>query len=201
MSGDIRQRIYGSDLEFMAWIRSQTAELPSHSVKLGVTVNDVDCCIHRYLVDTNETYGTREVQAIMFLEVKTRNGEPIAHQRDTWRKIHALSTSSVRVPETRLSPAKLIRGFGVSFLSLSGATPDNSIQIRWGRYNGKTIDDCNIAWRDIDKNTLFRLLRFDIDPDRFQSRWWRRHHKTKEVVELEQTPLGFPKPVAYTIRS
>ena len=47
-------------------------------------------------------------------------------------------------------------------------------------------------WKQQEKsNTVGHLLRFEIHPDNFDPRPFRRRHKTQEIVEIETTPLGF----------
>src|SRR5262245_34604620 len=84
----IRQRMFGSDVPFMAWLRRQQKELPSYSANVGFVATDIDLFIHRYLTEI-DSRGTREIQALMLIEVKTHSGLPSDSQRDTLAKVHA----------------------------------------------------------------------------------------------------------------
>lgn len=146
-------------------------------------MTDADVTIHRYLSEV-DGLGTRIVQGIMELEIKTRGGKPTDSQLDTLRKKHA-TTFTNRCIEI---DGNAVRNFGVSVLSLGGTTPDDSKTMLWGRFNGHS---CKMDYRPIDKKHLVSLLRFELHPDNFTPRPFRRHHKTQQVLVQEKTPLGF----------
>lgn len=177
----IRERVFGTDPDFCAWLRRQKKELPSYSQNVGFVASDVDLIIHRYMTAV-DGLGTREIQSTMLLEVKTRNGKPSHSQLDTLNVWHQTINAKKMVNE------KVIRNFGVSILILSGTDPDNSETIQWGRFNSITS---NIHYRQINIWQLFKLLKFELHPDNLTLQPFRRHHKTSEITVIEQLPLGF----------
>ncbi len=72
-----RMRSYGQDLPFCDWLRHHEG-LPAVSADCGFVATDVDLAIHRYLTEVSGS-GTREVQNLMQLEVKTRGVTNIDH--------------------------------------------------------------------------------------------------------------------------
>lgn len=174
-----RMRVFGEDKPFLDWVRNRK-DIPSSSAICGVGVADVDAFFHRYLMAVDEI-GTREVQALMHVEVKTRNGRPTGSQVDTFWKLHAFRGAQI-------IGGRYVRNFGSSFLVLSGETPDDSDSIQWGRFVGSTRE---IRYIPIDIKQLIALLRFDIHPDNLQTRPFRRHHKRHEIVTKVREPLGF----------
>lgn len=187
-----RNRIYGSDTPFCEWMRRQS-DLPACSRDCGFVATDNDITIHRYLTQLRDSVGTRDIQALMYIEIKTRNGEPTKSQRDTLRKIHLFRG-------TKTYQGQHIRFWGYYILSMSGTDPDNSSIIRWGRFQSK--EDDKIIWTQIDIETLKKLLRFDVHPDNFTRRPFRRHHTLDRLYILEERmPLGFITPKAYHHKS
>lgn len=173
-----RDRMFGSDVPFCDWMR-RNKDLPAFSNTCGFVATDVDLFIHRYL-SAVDGKGTREIQAMMHLEVKTRGGVPSQSQLDTLYKIDACRRDASVDGQT-------IRHFGVSIVLLSGLTPDDS-QIRWGRF--VTVRRVPV-YRPITPRQLIQLMRFDIHPDNFDSRPFRRHHCTRTIMQVVRTPLGF----------
>lgn len=187
-----RDRIFGTDTEFMAWLRT-CKELPSFSDDCGWVQTDCDTIIHRYkhVVDRE---GTRDVQGLMHLEIKTRGGRPPDSQCDTLFKLHQFA-GDITVN------SQSVRHFGVSFVSVDGTTPDNSSLIEWGSFH-RAKTHCDIEWIAIDRDLLLKILRFDVYPWRpFTPRPFRRHHKTQIIYAKETTPLGFDSYRQITKRS
>ena len=180
-----RDRIYGEDTEFSAWLRKQE-RIPSSVV----SVSDCDYVIHRYKQPV-DGLGTRDLQAMMILEVKTRNGEPRFAQLDSMYLQHEFSKGQMRKKSTT------VVHHGVSFLSLSGTTPDNSSRMRLGRFG----EEKAINWRPVDGQTLESLLLFNLHPDSLTPNPYRRHHKTNTFQEMMSFPLGFSAPVTIITRS
>ena len=179
-----RERMFGSDTEFCAWMRA-CKELPAYSQDFGFVAADNDITVHRYMTSV-DNLGTREVQGLMQIEVKTRKGKPSSSQIDTLSKLNLFSGS------------KNINGcqvtfFGVFVLVLSGVCPDTSQSMWWGKIpRTKVITDATkLTWKSIDRNKLIKLLRFELHPVSLTSRTFRRHHKTTEIVVTEVSPLGF----------
>lgn len=176
----VRQRRFGSDVDFSRWIRSNKA-LPSFSKDVGFVATDIDYFIHNYLISI-DGQGSREVQTLMTVEVKTRNGRPNKSQADTLAKQHFTSFSK----QVQMFGSQAIRNFGVSVLCLSGTAPDNSERMMWGRFHRSEL-----RWKEIDLQTLDGLLLTKLHPDSLDANPLRRHHKTRAVVVNVRTPLGF----------
>jgi hypothetical protein len=148
------------------WIR-ESKKLDSRN---GFTVYDVDYIVHKF-----HEQSSREYQLIMLVEVKTRNSELQAAQRDTLYILNQIIEN--RVPNRHTGqkshnnkhrqsrgPLKVwsafsrrmvnVRSFGVYTLRFSGTGPLDSETIHWNK-------------RLIDLETLEKLLAFEIEPDRF----------------------------------
>jgi len=173
-----KARVFGNDQPFMAWLR-RCDELRSGA---GFVTTDVDLLAHSYVTSVDGV-GTRELQSLMFVEVKTGRAKVSRSQRDTLFKQHMLSVTD--------RPVKIlgqtIRHFGVSFCYLSGLTPDESDCIRWGRFDRNG----DIRGTNISRDQLIELLGFRLHPETLTSSPFRRHHKTKMIVCEEITNLGF----------
>lgn len=174
-----RERIFGCDVPFMAWMRANP-RLASYSIESGIVQTDVDTTIHRYLTAVDKK-GRRQIQSLMELEVKTRGGDLTKSQLDTYRKKHA-TTITGKVVDVWGSN---VRNFGVSVLKFSGISPDDSEKIEWGRFDKKLI----MKYRIITKEFLEELLLFELHPDTFEKQLFRRHHKTCELIIEEHSPL------------
>lgn len=179
-----RDRVFGSDTDFCDWMRHES-RLPSASVNKGICVNDNDVLIHRYMSSV-DGLGTREVQGIMQVEVKTRNGLPRPSQLDTLSKLHLFHA-------TRECSGEIVRFFGAFVLSMSGTRPDNSDQMKWGCIpRGEVVKDSSLLrWTVIDIETLIKILAFELHPQSLTTQPFRRHHKTQQIYVQETTPLGF----------
>ena len=177
----IRDRIFGSDTEFSNWLRRQSKELPSYSLWCGFVASDADLYIHRYLSRV-DGIGTREIQGLMDIEVKGRRGEVGDSQQDTLFKRHLGYRT-----KPYLVKGQICRHFGVSFLFMTHATPDYPSRLEWGRFNAKG----EIIRRDVTLEQFFKLLRFELHPDSFETNAFRRHHRTREVVQVKRSELGF----------
>ena len=188
-----RQRIFGSDVPFLEWVRERSG---IQSQTDGVVLTDTDIIIHQYasgIVDAQSKREglTRDIQAVMGIEVKTRNGEPTNSQQDTLWKW------SLTIKDEFKYQGWTIRNFGWSFLQLSGLSPEDSQSMKWGRF--KPTGD--ILWKHIDQRILIDLLSFHRHPDNFGKRIFRRHHKTQNLWRQETTPLGFTIPILEVKRS
>jgi hypothetical protein len=148
------------------WIR-ESKKLDSRN---GFTVYDVDYIVHKF-----HEQNSREYQLIMLVEVKTRNSELQAAQRDTLYILnqiienrvpnrhtgqkshnnkHRQSRGPLRVWSAFSRRMVNVRSFGVYTLRFSGTGPLDSETIHWNK-------------RLIDLETLEKLLAFEIEPDRF----------------------------------
>ncbi len=176
-----RDRLFGSDVPFMSWCRSCDL-LPSWSTDCGWVQTDVDSFIHRYLTCV-DSQGTREVQPMMEIEVKTRSGNLTSSQVDTYRKKHATT-----IPHLKWKGQTLVN-YGVSFVRMDGSSPADSQWLMWGRFKPSACFD--VVWHDINIAQLIRLLRFELHPETLAENTFRRHHKTRSIVVAEATALGF----------
>lgn len=189
-----RDRIYGEDTPFGRWMRNQgriTGTMPS----TAFVSSDCDHIIHRYktVVDGE---GTRDVQALMILEVKTNGAKPRFSQVDSMWLMHLCANTS-KPRRQVVHSGHAVFNHGVSFLSFSGTNPEDSKTIKWGRF----LKAASIDWREINTENLIDLLMFDIHPENFERNPYRRHHSKKEYEQVINFPLGFSSPVTVTSRS
>jgi len=159
---------------------------------LGLVRFDLDVLIHRYMTP-NDKKGTRDLQCLMFVEVKTHGGELKPAQQDTFsmlaqvlrnRRRNKHSNKKGRHAGSHVPLAKVfsrmlkrdvaIRMFGGHLLCLSGNDPTDS---EWMTWDEKPID----TWLLID------VLRFDADPDRLTKTDWRRRYS-----DFSPAPSLFP---------
>lgn len=204
-SGRTRSRVYGSDVPFCAWLRHcKCLPATSYDSSFGLSVYDNDLTLHRYCTKV-DTRGTRLVQMMMQLEVKTRwssergTGWPTDAQLDSLCKLNAFAGRKIRRGQT-------VRNFGVFILLLSGTSPDNSQQMRWGvlpvdDFLEERADYKSIPWRPMDRAVLIQLLAFQIHPRTLRPLDLRRHHKTQVLMVRERLPLGFMSNRLVTVRS
>lgn len=173
-----RTRIFGSDLPFCDWLRHEQG-LPASSQDCGFVATDVDLMVHRYMSSV-DGHGTREIQGLMHLEVKTRGGRPGSSQLDTLFKAHCRQCGWFTLGDQSLCH------FGVSFVSMDGTHPRDSRTLLWGRFTHFG----SLRWRSIDLDTLVRLLRFDIDPDTFHRISHHRDADDNSIVLYEAAGDG-----------
>ena len=186
--------MFGSDTEFCKWLRL-CPELPSLSKDFGLSASDNDVTLHRYMTEVGGM-GSREVQSLMQIEVKTRQGKPSFSQMDTLSKLNMFAGH-------RSTKQGHVRFWGVFILVLSGVDPDDSTMMWWGQIPKSLIvtDASNLKWRIIDRKSLIELLRFERHPRNFTKHAFRRHHKTRHIVESREYPLGFSVDVPVQHRS
>lgn len=188
-----RSRAFGEDTPFSHWLRTNE-NMPSTKI----VATDADMIIHRYMTVV-DSEGTRDIQSIMTLEVKTRGGSPSSSQADTLFKVHRSSYT----PRLIQVNGELVKNWGVSILSMAGTSPDNSEWLVWGRF----LEDGSIDWGDkfgdryIDLDTLEKLLSFEIGPDDRRSNPLRRHHKTRTIIQRQRQALPFCIDVTLKTRS
>src|SRR5438132_3019232 len=125
-----RQSLAG-ETPFGAWLRAQTA-LESHTTSL--TVTDADWIFHKYRVH-HDSLGQRDVQLMMFLEVKCYGATPSASQEDTLYMLHqCMQELGKQVRRLGNRQAVTLWNFGVFVLSLPGASPAEHDWCRWGTF-------------------------------------------------------------------
>lgn len=167
---------------FGQWIR---AHPHLDSIKQRLSVTDSDYWIHQY-ASHKDRVGTRAVDQVMLVEVKTYSAHLSFAQRDTLHLVNQLLRSASMMPNgkrrymrlsgTRCGERRIVRCFGVHTLQMEGDRPDNSARILW---DGKLIDE----------NLLVLLLQFIRDPDAPSKLMPnRRHHTTGRVISLPLWP-------------
>jgi hypothetical protein len=157
-----------NETDFERWMRN-SSDLDSRSA--GIVRFDVDVLLHKYktLIDNA---SSRDVQFMMFVEVKTMMAEPSESQIDTLSLLNnVLRNRQVNMHQT---PRKQMGGqlrkvyshakkkevrlylFGGHLLQISGTDPVNSERMLWDR-------------KPITAADLIRILRFEVDPDNPQN--------------------------------
>lgn len=167
-----RIRRDANDTPFSDWLRCHP-EL--HSVKRAFTANDLDYVVHAYRTPCDRL-GTRQVQHIMILEVKSMGADMTDAQRDTFDILDQILRNTVNSPRKKADgiPARkcrsliangnvTVRIYGCHKLQMSGSRPDSSRWLVWDK-------------RQIDEPTLLKLLRFELHPDTLAPLSDRRHH-------------------------
>ena len=198
----VRPRLFGSEeTPFGKWLRNKgVGDGPLPSSFFAPT--DVDMILHRYL-SGEDAMASREVQHVLWLEVKTRNGTLSSWQHETLFYYHQLlyktAKGSILARKLRRlgrSPVS-VWSYGVSILQLPGVSPDDFDYANYGRFDIKG----EIQWRRIGTEQLIGLCAFNLRPDTLAKMSLRRHHRTR-VFELVQTmPLGFDVTRSFVQRS
>ena len=180
-----RYRRYGSDHEFMSWLRG-CPSLPSVSRTSGTTASDVDAIVHRYMT-CMDGVGSRKLQRMMFVEAKTRSVDTASistSQTDTWRKVHhCLCRPHMK---NVVVDGNAIVHYGGSYLMCSGQDPETSERMLWGRFGAGR----SLSFRDIDLDQLILLLKFEIHPDTMSA--IDTDDLPKAITTVDQTPHGWP---------
>ena len=184
-----RQRMYGSDNVWGAWVRSlggYGGPLPSSSLMRGTTINDWDMIVHQYKTPV-DNQGTRDVHCLMFVECKTRLALVAPSQAETLWFNHQATRKKYQVRKVASANKVAVWHYGVSVLSCEGDDPARAQHFRWGRFD----DAGRIVYHDINADTVVGLLAFDCDPDTLRANSFRRHHKVRLISRMVTTPLGF----------
>ena len=169
-SAIVKQRIYGSDLEFLKFIR-ECPDIPSRIGGSRNSVNDCDTVFHNFM-SCVDGQGTREIQTIKIIEVKTRGGRPDGSQKDTFFKLDYFNGQ-------KKVGGNLIRFEGVFFLFMSGTDPKNSDTMFWGVFDESGI----IKETKIDYKKFIEIIVGKRHPRSLTGKAYRRHHKTTTIVE------------------
>lgn len=155
------------ETHFERWMRQESL-LDSST---GIVRYDLDILLHKYM-ECEDGFGKRDIQALMFIEVKTWGAIPSTSQRDTLhlldqvlrnrkKNIHAARNKwNLRGDHVPMATAYSIardmdiqlRMYGGHVLTFEKDGPDNSSWIKWDKGH-------------ISPSQLVDLLRFRIDPD------------------------------------
>lgn len=155
-----------AESHFERWMRSNKL-LDSRD---GIVRFDLDVLIHRYLVPV-DGFGKRDMQAMMFIEVKTNGANMTESQRDTLYTLNQVLRN--RKPNINGDRDKYNAKDHVPLASCYSAIKKSKVSLRlFGghllRFDGNGPDDsATIVWNKmpINENQLCRLLRFELDPD------------------------------------
>lgn len=173
--------------DFSIWLNNQRDSLNSNQFN----VTDIDKVIHRYCTWTNGI-RVREVQAIMFLEIKTNGAKLRPNQKDTLFQVHQLVTTGLFPWQFQRDDGTLKKGhvsnnrkvhsiiagkvvelkcYGVFCLRMSGTDPENSDWIEWS--------SCarGLEPRAITKETMLEIFRFERNPVSLRKENPARPHK------------------------
>lgn len=156
----------GNDTPFGAWIRREPR---LDSIKERLSIIDTDYWIHQYRAHTDKV-GTRKIDSIMCVELKTYEAELGYAQRDTlrlvsamYRKVNYTKDGKCRTITLNMgNEIRSIRMYGYFVLRLQTDTPESG----WIEWDG----------RQIDIDTLIEILSFRRDPRTLNIRSERRHH-------------------------
>jgi hypothetical protein len=171
---------------FSRWTR-ENPELDSAE---GTCIIDQDYWIHRF-----KTYHGREFQLLMGVEVKTFSAKPTDAQKDTLFALNQVMRNRRTTPtkqnkfQVGTAPLEVfsfmigrkirLRTYGVHLLTFSGSGPEDSNFITWNRTR-------------ITKQTLTKLLKFDLDPDTLRPIDLRSHHRRPILADLPFEELFIP---------
>ena len=183
-----------AETAFERWMRNHV-DLDSSS---GIVRFDLDVLVHRYLT-IRDKKGPREIQCLMFVEVKTRGAGIRKEQRDTLSLLsQALNNRRPNMHQTELgrrlgghcylAKAKSLllnrdiglRMYGGHLLRLAGDAPDTS---EWMKWDGLSINE----------EMLVELLAMERHPwnpiEKFD---WRRRYS--DFAQAKAQPLLFEEP-------
>ena len=155
-----------TETAFERWMRNNNH---LDSVSESIVRFDLDLLLHRYKSPVDGK-GTREIQCMMFIEVKTFSAKISEAQKDTLGLLNQVLRN--RKPNIHSKPRRQVSGqirkaysamikrdvalhlYGGHLLQLSGACPETSDRMIW--------DNQYV----IDQFCLTELLKFKRDPDR-----------------------------------
>jgi hypothetical protein len=168
------------------WIRKH----PTLDSRNGIVRFDIDILLHRYKT-VRDSKGCRDIEFMMFIEVKTFSASLTDTQQDTLGLLNQLLRNRKRNmhsdPRRQVNgqPVKAysrmkkreipLRLLGGHLLQLSGSNPQDSDQIMWD-------------YKPINEETLVELMLFDRDPDNLEankSDWMRRRSLPFESISKQ----------------
>lgn len=176
------RRDSSEETPFGKWIRNHPG---LDSIRERLSITDSDYWIHQYRAHRDKV-GSRAVDSIMLLEVKTHSRDLPMAQRDTLYLTNQLLRIAcqrsngrrkyIRVRSSRVGETRVVRCFGVHQLILSSSDPANSATILW---DGRVITG----------DMLVETLRFDRDPDDPSKQLtYRRHHTSLRARVMQLFP-------------
>lgn len=172
-----------TETAFNRWIRNNHR---LDAVREGLVVFDIDILLHRYKVMVEDGKGTRDIQCMMFVEVKTHGARMTAAQEDTLFQFNQILRNRVsnrhskaapqvsqcqrKVRSMMLQKEVTIKLYGGHCLRFSGSSPDDSEEITWGSWDFGHDNYGKQRWKiketKINKQQLEEILLFERDPDR-----------------------------------
>jgi hypothetical protein len=174
------------------WIRNH----PLLDSSNGIVRFDVDILLHRFKV-LADAKGERNIEFMMFIEVKTHSADLTKSQRDTLgllnqvlrnrrqnmyakprRQIDGQPALIYSTAKGKRIPLRLLGGH---LLQLSGSDPENSEWMKWD-------------YKPIELVVLIELMLFDRDPDNLKARksdWMRR--RSNPFATIPKNPKLFDK--------
>jgi hypothetical protein len=174
------------------WVRNR----PELDSSAGIVRFDLDILLHRYMTPAPDGKGCRDIQCMMFVEVKTFNAVMLPAQQDTLsllsqvlrnrktnmyhdkRGLHADNhTPLTKVKSRKTGRTTVLKLFGGHVLTLSGDSPENSDTMTWDIKHRISLTD------------LIKLLRFEIDPDHMGLTDWRRRSFAISMVQRQGSLL------------
>lgn len=183
----------GNDTPFGHWLRQRPEIDSRHFV-----ASDIDWVLHRYRPEV-DSVGTREINYMMFLEVKTFGADLNFSQAESLWFQHQLFQQKQGKRNLLMQGGRARRAvwhFGVSVLRMQTDSPSSG-DIMWCRFDSIGT----LQWKLISEHQLIQLFRFDLHPDSLNPMSARRHHKTRRIEHIERTELGFETPRRFISRS
>ena len=176
-----------AETAFERWVRNNRS---LDSVRESIVRFDLDLLLHRYKTPTDGK-GTRDIQCMMFIEIKTFMAKVSDAQRDTLSLLNQVMRN--RKPNIHSNPRRQVKNqicrayskmlnkevrlllYGGHLLQMDGTCPNSSSLMLWDN-------------KPIDPIRLEELLRFERDPDRPENKMdhRRRSHPWRS------TPALFP---------
>ena len=164
------------------------------SVRDSVVRFDLDVLLHKYRVESDKA-GSRDLQCMMFIEVKTNGADVTPAQQDTLSllaqvlhnrrpnmhqgKLGRHATDHVpfcKAKSQKIGRVIALRLYGGHLLRMSGVDPATSDWMTWDN-------------KAIDVDVLVQLLKFNLDPLRLTPIDWRRRYSDFRHLESPEQLL------------
>lgn len=183
----------GRDEPVCDWIRTNR-NLDSISCSLCVTDKDMSFLKFVTYVDG---IGTRNLKLMQNVEFKSFGKCLMPQQQEELFFSHQLLAKKKKLYSTYMKKPVGVWHYGYSILRMIGGDrPDRCDSMEWARFenNGELLKT------EVSENTLTELLAFNLDPQTLQPIEFRRHHKTRKLMQTVTDRL-FPDAVLVTKRS